>query len=403
MSSLILKPSNANFTPVLPDEFIDSIYGSRAFDLTADGSVIAIGHDTYDSSLGNVGRVYIHERNGDSWDRVQTIDNPDAEKGENFGEEIKISADGSVLLITNNTDKSPRENSGAVYIYLRNAQGTYDYHQKLNPDYWSAYSILGFQLEMSYNGDTIFAATASEKAWGGSQYEEQNQGAIYIFTKNTDGNWVRTEKITRNNQLTEPNEEINIRVSCDKAGETLFIGTYATGPNREGVIYIYSLVGGVWQNTQTLDGANLSFDDGTVNELGEHLYRLDDTDTIVAQFNTSHYVDNDWKTRFGFLLLNFVGGAWEISNYHFFDDVYATDEIVNELSFSSSGSVILGRITGNGNHRLEVFVRSGTSWRRSHLMFEQTTFGGFAISDDQSIIVANRNYSNQAYSMFIYK
>ena len=93
-------------------------YSGVSLDLSADGSVLAVGAYLNDGNGSNVGHVRIYKWNGSSWvQRGSDIDGG-AQGDEQFGWRVALSADGNIFAASAwKADYVGRTNNGIVRIY----------------------------------------------------------------------------------------------------------------------------------------------------------------------------------------------------------------------------------------------------------------------------------------------
>lgn len=68
------------------------------------------------------GSVYMFKKDGRKWVSVMKLDPPAMSGNSNFGASIALSSDGSVLAVGDPSDQS---DSGAVWVFARNAYGIF--------------------------------------------------------------------------------------------------------------------------------------------------------------------------------------------------------------------------------------------------------------------------------------
>ncbi len=188
-------------------------------------NTIAIGaHGSYASS------VYLFEKNATGiWVEKQKLAHPDGVKVGGFGLSVDIFEE--VLIVGAPYDN----NGGAVYIYERNNEGTWELTSSLvspTPSgqfgrkvsihgsfmlvgAWTGFNLKGvsYVFEKQTNGSwqtiaTLIPSDVEEKdyfglhldvgngvAVVGAYGENSNRGAAYVFERNSQGNWVETQKL----------------------------------------------------------------------------------------------------------------------------------------------------------------------------------------------------------------
>jgi len=104
----------------------DSEYGNTS--IAMDGNYLAMGSDTYDV---NVGAVAMFEKDANGvFQEVQLITPPDGNWKDFFGTGIVIQDN---ILAVGSNDESAHYNSGAIYTYERQSDGTWTFTDKIRP------------------------------------------------------------------------------------------------------------------------------------------------------------------------------------------------------------------------------------------------------------------------------
>lgn len=191
-----------------------ALYGSSVA-LSADGSTLVVGAkgdsipDTQPTvrppsgTLEFSGAAYVYTRAGAQWNQRAYLRAEHAFRGDNFGEAVAVSADGSTVAVG-----APRESSsahgvngnyvydpnkagesGAAYVYSRSGAswGPQAYIKASNAD---AGDWFGSALSLSGDGKTLAVGALMESSGAkGVQPADQasnsaaGSGALYVFTK----------------------------------------------------------------------------------------------------------------------------------------------------------------------------------------------------------------------------
>lgn len=142
----------------------DGVVGDRFGDSVAvDGDTIVVGAPGDESTT--VGAAYVFQKNGASFELVQTLAPTDGEAGDYFGGAVDV--DGDRLLVAAYRDDGVGEDSGSVYVFVRDA-GTWSEKQKLVPSDAAALDLFGVSVSLDGTSATI----------GGARYTE---GSGYVF------------------------------------------------------------------------------------------------------------------------------------------------------------------------------------------------------------------------------
>ncbi|MDF1811863.1 MAG: choice-of-anchor Q domain-containing protein, partial [Verrucomicrobiales bacterium] len=218
-------------------------YFGASLAVTSDGQYLAVGapredsDSLTDSDVGgsnDSGAVFLFSFDGADYvqeDKVKaqlTAGVIDNQGGDQFGQSVAI--DGTTLVVGSELEDIGGSNSGAAWVYIRNA-GTWDLEQKIDGGTGiDADDRFGYRVAIS--GDTI-AIGARLADTGGS-----NTGQVNIFTR-TGGVWTEAQVIGDADDGTiSDSDTFGTSVSLD--GNRLIIGSPAEdNPTNSGAAYIF--------------------------------------------------------------------------------------------------------------------------------------------------------------------
>ena len=92
-----------------------------------------------------------------------------------FGYSVAISGDGSTVVIGDYLDDDGGPNSGSVYIFTKQANGSYLQAQKLVAIDGATYDYFGYSVSISGDGSTIIVGALQDDDKG------VDSGSAYIF------------------------------------------------------------------------------------------------------------------------------------------------------------------------------------------------------------------------------
>ena len=255
--------------------------------VSIDGDTLVVGAPNYVPEPTGPGSVYVYNRDAKgNWTEYANLVVCDAACGDGFGAAVSIDGD---TIIVGAPAAANSEIDGAAYIFTRNEQGDWSQQAKLvvsdpqitklggsvalqgntavvglisttSPDVfifardqngnWSHESTLSAPGTSSTNaiaiqGDTIIVGAPF---FGIDDDKQTTIGAVYIFTRDENGNWVQQE------QLLDPNPEMPFNffgssVAFDR--NTLVVGSLVYEVSRA---YIFNRnEQGDWLMQQVLD------------------------------------------------------------------------------------------------------------------------------------------------------
>jgi hypothetical protein len=147
--------------------------------LSADGSILAVGADTWEGASGsNRGGVYIYDWSGSAWiQRGSVLEASDAADNDNFGTSVSLSADGSILAVgARQWEGSSGTDFGGVYIYDWSGSAWTQRGSVLEASDAANADWFGASVSMS-SGGTILAI-GSQKWEGASGF---HRGGVYLY------------------------------------------------------------------------------------------------------------------------------------------------------------------------------------------------------------------------------
>lgn len=185
------------------------------------GQTIVTGHSVDDELNGNrlvgSGAVRVYDYDSSQWSNTTVIKAPNPDEHDQFGSALAL--DGDILVVSaiaegsagagNNADmfnndfaaddpySSLAETSGAVYVYER-VSGAW-----VNTAYLKASDntkSLRFGTSLAIDGNRIYIGapgrnidtSANHFDYNGNP-TDKNEGAVYVFEKNSDGTWMQTQ------------------------------------------------------------------------------------------------------------------------------------------------------------------------------------------------------------------
>ncbi|MFT5818996.1 MAG: hypothetical protein ACI8ZM_000218 [Crocinitomix sp.] len=166
----------------------------RAAPVDIDSTTIVLGAQTEDlnadmeESILNSGGAAVFRRTGGTWSYIQRLSPGDRDAGDHFG--ISVGIDGDYIVVGAHSDNHDEdggaeiENTGSVYIFELQDDGTYDELIKLDASDRSEDDELGISIAISESTIIAGAFQQDEEADGGSYLEDA--GAAYFYT-NLDG------------------------------------------------------------------------------------------------------------------------------------------------------------------------------------------------------------------------
>lgn len=158
-----------------------------------------------------------------------------------------VAIDGDTAIIGAWGDDDLGTDSGSAYIYTRDISGVWSLQQKLTASDGVADDKFGWVV--SLEGDI---AVIGRDSWN---WDLTKLGAAYVFTRDSNGVWSETQKLTAFDQA--PGDLFGQRVALN--GNTLMVGAVGDddGGLSTGSVYVYtSDINGNWNFHQKLHASN---------------------------------------------------------------------------------------------------------------------------------------------------
>lgn len=285
-----------------------------------------------------------------------------------------LSGDGNTLAVSSveersaatgiNGDQSDNsaEEAGAVYIFVRANDGNWNQQAYIKASNTDEDDRFGF-VSLSHDGNTLAvgAADESSSATGinGDQADNSasESGAVYIFTRDNNGNWSQQAYIKASN--TDAGDEFQIPVlSAD--GNTLAVGaeyesSAATGINGNqadnsaldaGAVYIFTRDNiGNWSQQAYLKASNTDAGDRfgirlSISADGDTLAIGADGESSTATGINGNQADNSAPfSGAAYIFARDNLGSWSQQAYIKASNTEASDDF-NEIALSSDGNTL---------------------------------------------------------------
>lgn len=392
--------------------------------LSDDGTTLAVGAPSEDSSATGIngsqssnstadsGAVYVFVNSGSSWVQQAYLKASNTFAGDNFGESVSLSSDGSTLAVgapfedssatTINGSQTTRtaSDAGAVYVFTRSG-GAWTQQAYVKPTNAYAASYFGWSIALSDDGSTLASGAPGESNSNAgvnpssNTHSANNAGAAYVFTR-SGSTWSQQVYLKSSNATAEDN--FGTALALNGSGSTLAVGSpyessSATGINGSqsdnsastaGAAYVFTRSGSTWSQQAYVKASNT----GTGDNFGAQL-ALDNTGNTLAvgapyEASSSTGVggtqsNNSTANAGAAYIFARSGSTWSQQAYVKASNTNTNDNFASALALSSDGSTLaIGAIgessnaTGiNGSQTdnskdgvgaVYLFKRTGTAW-----------------------------------------
>jgi HJR/Mrr/RecB family endonuclease len=269
--------------------------------LAADGSTLAVGAfgedsaatgaggDPADNSAPTSGAVYVFARSGATWSQQAYVKASNTGTGDNFGESVALSADGSRLAVSAPQESSAATGiggdqaddsapaSGAVYVFARSGT-TWSQEAYVKASNTGAGDSFGVDVALSSDGSTLaVGALLEDSAATGIDGDQTGNtatsaGAAYVFARSGTA-WSQQAYVKASN--TGADDQLGRSVALSGDGSKLAVSAYredsaATGIGGDqadnsapasGAVYVFARAGSTWSQTSYVKASNTGASD----------------------------------------------------------------------------------------------------------------------------------------------
>ncbi len=357
--------------------------------LSSDGNTLAVGAIGDDSSStginsvptnndSNSGAVYIFRRNGSIWTQQAYIKASNADRNDNFGRSVSLSADGNTFAvgvpfensILTGINGAQDDNSGsfvgAVYLFRFNASSDswsqQAYIKASNADIPDSF---GLSVSISDDGNTLAVGapleSGSSVGINGMQNDNSStfSGAAYIFRFSTSTDaWFQQAYIKASN--TGGGDNFGFSVSLSSDGNTLAVSAesedgLSNNVSGSGAAYVFRSDGSNWSQQAYIKATNAGVGDG----FGISLSLNDNGNTLAvgapnegSSSTGINSVPNNNTTNTGavYVFQFNSSGVWTQQAYIKASNPDEEDKFGGSVSLSKDGnSLVVGAINEDGS------------------------------------------------------
>lgn len=255
-----------------------SDYYGHAVALSADGNVLAVGAPMWEGGTADQGGVYIYDRNGSGWtQRGAVLVASDVSTGVWYGKALALSADGNTLVVASPDRNVGGSDRGGVYVYDRNGTA-WTQRGAVLAAATHDYSYYGSGVSISADGNVLVIGESGYT--GAINY----QGGVHIYDRNGTGWTKRGSTLVATDNPTHYMYGSSVAISDD--GSVLAVGDYqrdnASTSAYQGGVYVYDRNGTGWTLRDTITKAGSNGFGFGVDLIGNALLAIDDTDSSAG-------------------------------------------------------------------------------------------------------------------------
>jgi len=200
----------------------DDFFGKTV--ISGDGNTLAISADS--ANIGgsiDAGRVFIFQRNNGGWTLTQNLTASDPAGQDRFGFASALSSDGATLIVgAPGADVNGGDNAGKVYVFRRDTAGNFVQMQVITDPSAEANGNFGGSLGISGDGTTVAIGATGATVGGQAQ-----AGHVVIAQRN--GDTLVPMQTINASSIAVGDGFGNVALSQD--GNTLAVGAFAADVN----------------------------------------------------------------------------------------------------------------------------------------------------------------------------
>jgi len=240
--------------------------------ISISGDVMAIGANGDDDAGPDSGAVYLFRRNAGRWEERGKLTAPDAVAGENFG--MGVVLEGGTLGVSAPWDDDQGTRSGSVYVF-RGGDTIWNLESKLVPAEVGSGDYFG--LALALRGDTLVASAPFDGIW-------DVYGSVYTYQR-TGSQWNPTGRLRPN---TSAGANFGWALSMDD--DELVVGSPVDHGNGylDGAAYVYRRSGATWSLEGEISAGLASPLDG----FGYSVRLVGDTILVGAYYDDDAILDS---------------------------------------------------------------------------------------------------------------
>ena len=327
-------------------------------------NTMIVGSNTDDLTGTNDGSAFIFVRSGTTWTEQAKLTASDKFSGDQLGYSCSIYGDTAIAGAWG--DDIGNSDNGSVYVYTRSGT-TWTEIQKLTAS--DSLNADFFGRSCAIYKDTIVTGAILVNHSGFS-----DAGSAYVFTR-SGTTWSEIQKLT----ASDKGDDDYFGQSCSIYKDTIVIGANGDNvpTNNEGSVYIFTLSGGTWTETQKLTASDSEVSDNFGRSCSIH----EDTVVIGAYLDDLDATRTDAGSAYIFTR---TGTTWSLQQKLTASDGLIYSDNDGYLGYSCSiygDTVVVGArvrdIDGDADQGCAyVYTRSGTEWTEVQKMTKEDSLVG---------------------------
>lgn len=155
-------------------------YDYFGYSVAVSGDTILVGAYGDNDPSTDSGSAYVFERQQDgTWEQTAKLLASDAAASDCFGFSVALS--GGLALVGAPNRDDPGSNSGGVYAFVRNTDGTWSQETRISPSDLADGDSFGYSVALSGSRAAIGSRCDDDRG--------SNSGSAYVYTRSSGGTW----------------------------------------------------------------------------------------------------------------------------------------------------------------------------------------------------------------------
>ncbi len=348
--------------------------------VAVDGDTAVIGAVHDDDKGSNSGAAYVFVRGADgTWKQKAKLVAEDGAANDYFGGSVSIS--GNIAVIGASLNDAQGRDFGAAYVFVKGADGTWSQKAKLIAQDGGVDEFFGGSVAVSGGTAVVGSPDAGELNVG--------PGAAYIFVQAADGTWSQKAKLLAQDGAEDDWFGASVAIS----GDTALIGASGDADKGTGTgsAYIFTRAAdGTWSQK-----AKLLAEDGAAHDgFGSSVALSGETAVVGASGDDDKGIDSGSA----YVFMRVADGAWSQKAKLIAEDGAANDAFSHSVAVSGGTAIITADLDddkGSASGSAYVFSRAADgAWEQKAKLIaedgaESDLFGmSAALSGDTAVVGA---------------
>lgn len=302
-----------------------------------------------------------------------------------FGQDVALSENGDIIVVGSPQQES--DYSGGVYVFTKTDQVLDDAFDVLIPSSstFGENNFAGRSVSITNDG-SIIAYGVPEMDGEGTN--ENDRGAVFVFEKDTNGDWLESQKLTASDAENFDKFGSTVRLSGD--GSTMLVGCVENinTPTPKYNVYVFKNVSGVWTESYVFDASDFVFSSDALLAISEDGSLIVLSDPYATANNNEkegvvHVYTSDGAGDYTEQIISLESGVG-VNDFNF----------GNKVDIAGNGEFIFisnSQSSNSGNSAIYVYslknTGSGEEWINVSIIPYEVRIRSMSVSSDGKFVV----------------